>query len=734
MSDFDSGDDLFDGVDADELASAQYSSPAAKRKRELEDPEGADLLKRHRNVSNGTNLADGESSALMDVAQNLLTETFGYTAFRHEQAGAIQRLLAGESALTVFPTGAGKSLCYQIPAFAFEQLDLRSGSKAPGEHGVSIVVSPLIALMKDQVDALQRRNLAAECLDSTKTWEQVQQIYAGLRQGTLRLLYCAPERLNNEGFVETMRHVRGGVRLLAVDEAHCVSEWGHSFRPEYLKVSRFADEINAERVVCLTATATPKVIEDICHAFKIHPQGVFRTTLYRPNLNLHVKAVKTKQEKYPLLFQFLNDNPGPTLVYVTVQQQAMKMAEDLRKQGYDAEPFHAGLDVAVKTELQDKFLANRVRIIVATIAFGMGIDKPDIRNIIHFDLSSTVEEYCQQIGRAGRDGKTSNCMYYVCPEDWYIRENFARGDLPSCQSLKAFLNDIFSRENVSKPLGDNFKTSHYVQSREFDIRTGPLATVYAALELQFGLIRAITPEYSEYKFVPTKVYFARVSKENAPEAKAIYTHAAKKTKFFHVDVNNIVSQTGIRRADIVRKLTDLNNAGVIELKAGGLEQRYRIMQPLPSSAKDVGALADRLYEDLSRREEDSLRRTKQVEDLVTGDQCLALALAQHFGMGLPEGKPKCGHCTHCLTGRRTVMPPRPKMATDMAGIKRILAACDVRDDPRFIARIAFGIKSPRVTKLKLDKHAVFGSLAEHDFTSLLEEFTKACDAVEVGNK
>ncbi|KAM3551862.1 hypothetical protein MY1884_007499 [Beauveria asiatica] len=732
MSDFDSGDDLFDGVDADVLASTQYSSPAAKRKREPESSQDIELLKKQRNVSGVMKLAD--ASVLMHVAQNMLTETFGYKAFRHEQAGAIQRLLAGENALTVFPTGAGKSLCYQIPAFSFEQIDVKGGSKAPGEHGISIVVSPLIALMKDQVDALQRRNLPAECLDSTKTWEQVQKIYAGLREGKLRLLYCAPERLNNEGFVENMRNVRGGVRLLAVDEAHCVSEWGHSFRPEYLKVSRFAGEIKAERVVCLTATATPKVIEDICDAFQIQPEGVFRTTLYRPNLNLNVKAAKAKEDKFPLLFDFLNQNPGPTLVYVTLQQQAQMVAADLRKHGYDAEAFHAGLNVDLKTQIQDRFLTNKVRIIVATIAFGMGIDKPDIRSIIHFDLSSTVEEYCQQIGRAGRDGKPSNCMYYVCPDDWYMRENFARGDLPSLRSLKAFLSDIFNQENVAKPVGDNFKTSHYVQSREFDIRTGTLATIYAALELQFGLIRAITPEYSEYKFVPTNVYFARLSKENAPESKAIYARAVKKLKFYYVDVNSIVSQTGIRRADIVSKLTDLNNAGVIELKAGGLEQRYRIMQPLPSSATEIDVLAERLHADLSRREEDSLQRTKKVEDLITGDKCLALALAQHFGMGLPEGKSKCGHCTHCLTGRRTAMPPRPKKVTDMAGIKRILSACDVRDDPRFLARIAFGIKSPRVTKLKMDKHKVFMSLADHDFKSLLKEFTKACEMSEMGKK
>ncbi|KAH6627461.1 P-loop containing nucleoside triphosphate hydrolase protein [Chaetomium tenue] len=745
MSEFDSGDDLFDGLDMDQILASQPPASTGNLKRtcdrETEANDRDNRLKKQRN--NGRDIInqnlfpdDGvlkelqpENLAQMEVAQKLLTETFGYSSFRHEQAGAIGRILAGANVLTVFPTGAGKSLCYQIPATAFPQLDLQDASRKPGEHGITIVVSPLIALMKDQVDALKRKKVPAECIDSTKTWEQQQEIYAALREGKLRILYCAPERLNNEGFVATMRHVRGGVRLLAVDEAHCISEWGHSFRPEYLKVARFADEIAAERVICLTATATPKVVDDICNAFKIPAEGVFRTSAYRPNLNLHARAVKTKHDKYPLLFQFLNENPGPTLVYVTLQQQSVLLAADLREHGFDAEAFHAGMKVDAKTEVQDKFLANRIRIVVATIAFGMGIDKPDIRNIVHFDLSSTIEEYCQQVGRAGRDGNTANCMFYICPDDRYIRENFARGDLPSRKSLKGLLVDIFG-ENAAKPVGDTFKTSHYVQSRDYDIRQSPLAIIYAALELRFGLIRAITPEYSEYKFTATPSYFARMKTDRSPVGKAIYANATKKSILHHVDLTAIISRTGLPRTDLVRALNELHDTGLIELKAGGIEQKYRILQPLPRpDTPALAALVDDLHADLARREADALRRTQQVEDLVTGDRCLALALAQHFGMGLPDGKSQCGHCSHCLTGRRVVMPPKQVREPDLAGIRRILAACDVRDDPRFLARIAFGIKSPRVIRLKMHNHPVFMTLADHDFETLIREFEKACDGV-----
>lgn len=252
--------------------------------------------------------------------------------------------------------------------------------------------------MKDQVDALKKRGVAADTMDSTKTFEEIQLIYTALRKGQLRIFYCAPERLNNERFVESMKDVVGGVRLLAVDEAHCISEWGHSFRPEYLKVARFAQEIKAERVICSTATATAQVVEDVAREFKIEKSCIFRTSPYRPNLYLDAKSFGDPQDKYPVLFSFLNQHPGSTMVFVTLQKQAESLADDLVKHGFDAKYFHAGLKTEVKRQIQDDFMASEEQIIVATIAFGMGIDKPNIRNIVHFNIPSTVEEYSQQIG------------------------------------------------------------------------------------------------------------------------------------------------------------------------------------------------------------------------------------------------------------------------------------------------------------------------------------------------
>ena len=196
--------------------------------------------------------------------------------------------------------------------------------------------------------------------------------------------------------------------------------------------------------------------------------------MYRPNLRLMVKSTKDVQAKYPFLFNFLRQNPGPTVVYATVQKQTEELADDLRKQGFNAVHFHAGETVQYKTKIQDEFLTSDNMIICATIAFGMGIDKPDIRNVVHFDIPSSIEGYSQQVGRAGRDGKPSKCLFFVCPEDFYIRDVFVYGDLPSIESVRKFVDDV-CEPNASKRIGETFETSHYAQSKEFDIKAGRLS-------------------------------------------------------------------------------------------------------------------------------------------------------------------------------------------------------------------------------------------------------------------
>ncbi|KAF7561120.1 hypothetical protein G7046_g3046 [Stylonectria norvegica] len=713
---FDSGDDLFDDLGEEDLL--ELSGAKHGRDLQLQD-DARGKVKRPRLTFNTVTKGALNEASLVSIAEKILLDKFGYKAFRHEQKDAIARILGGSNALVVFPTGAGKSLCYQIPGIAFEEMDAMTEERDAGSSGITIVVSPLIALMKDQVDALKRKGIAAECMDSTKSWEEIQKINALLHDGQLRLLYCAPERLNNEGFVESMKRVKGGVRLIGVDEAHCISEWGHSFRPDYLKVARFVKEIKAERVICLTATATPAVVDDICKAFDISGEGVFRTSPYRPNLLLEAKVTEKKEDKYDLLFQFLKTYPGSTL-------QAEALAQELNKNRFPSLYFHAGMPLDKKRQAQDDFMASKTMIVVATIAFGMGIDKSDIRNIVHWDLPSTVEEYCQQIGRAGRDGIKSQCMLYLCPEDFYIKESFARGDLPSRQSLRNLLKDIFDDEVVKLSPGETFKASHHVQCSEFDIRPSPLSIIYATLELRFKLIRATTPEYSSYKFEATPIYFPRLKNDKSPEAQAILKNAVKARKLHSIDLSSVARSTGLHRNALVRVLNELNNTGAIKLSVGGVEQKYKVLKQLPRTAVEIDALTKKIYVDLEKREGQALERIQQVISFITAPKCFAFSIARYFGTNLPDGGDHCGHCTFCLNGKPVKLPPSPPKTLDKTGIHKVLAATDVRDDARFLARVAFGIKSPRVGKLKLDKDPAFMSMAGQDFMLILEEFEKAC--------
>ncbi|KAI1309213.1 ATP-dependent DNA helicase recQ [Xylaria venustula] len=719
MSDYGSDDDLLDDVDPDELLSA-----GSKRVNAHDDAENPS--KRVKQAST--------HEQVDSIARSILKRDFGYDGFRHEQAAAIGAVLQGENALVIFPTGAGKSLCYQIPAIAFPELDAaglteRQSKTAAIGSGITIVVSPLIALMKDQVDALQRRGIAAACLDSTKTYDEQKIINASIQDGHLRLLYCAPERLNNEGFVESMKFVPGGVRLVAVDEAHCISEWGHSFRPDYLKVARFVSEIKAERVICLTATATPRVAEDVRKAFDVKQDNVFRTSPFRPNLQLHAEVVKTREDKFPRLLEFLKKHDGPTLVYVTIQKQAEELAIHLSRQGHSVAFFHAGLSTDVKIKTQESFMAGSIRIVVATIAFGMGIDKADIRNILHYDISSTIEEYSQQVGRAGRDGKPSFCLLYICRDDFWQRESFIRGDLPSRQSLQKILEDVFIYEPKARlpDGGEVIKLNQLALGKANDVRPSPLGVILATIELRFGLIRAITPEYSSYQFDAEPGYDTHVMNDASPEAKSIVRYAKKAKKWYTIDVNATADGVKLSRASIIRKLNEFNDTGLIRLKVSGVLNRYKILKKLPTTPEQVGVITNKLYAEMEARETDAMKRFQAVCDLLTDSKCFARGLTEYFGMELPNGMSKCGQCTFCEKGKPIELPPSPKRPVDMKAIREILSSVELRDDPRLLARIAFGIKSPRIAALKLDKIDMFGALEDHPFESLLKEFTKACE-------
>ncbi len=351
----------------------------------------------------------GVATAEPDLRQILKTR-FGYDDFRPMQLEIIGNVMAGRDSLVLMPTGGGKSLCYQLPALCLD--------------GLTLVISPLIALMKDQVDALRSNGIAAAYINSSVPPHEVSGIYAAARAGRLKLLYIAPERLAVGGFDEFLRGLR--VDQIAIDEAHCISEWGHDFRPDYRNLRTLRVTFPRTPVMALTATATAKVRDDIAEQLGMPRARQFVSSFNRENLTY---LVRPKRRAFDQLVQLLREHPdGAAIVYCSSRDGTERLAAELSSNNWLALPYHAGMDQEVRRDTQERFIRDEVRIIVATIAFGMGIDKPDVRLIAHYDLPKTLEGYYQETGRAGRDGLPSNCVLF-----------FSAGDRAK---LEYFINDI----------------------------------------------------------------------------------------------------------------------------------------------------------------------------------------------------------------------------------------------------------------------------------------------------
>ncbi len=342
-----------------------------------------------------------------------LKEFFGYDTFKADQESIVSHLVAGNDAFVLMPTGGGKSLCYQLPALLMP--------------GTAIVISPLIALMKNQVDAIRGFVSGNDCiahfLNSSLSKAQIQEVREDLLAGRTKLLYVAPESLTKEDNVSILKEIK--ISFYAVDEAHCISEWGHDFRPEYRRIRSLVEDIGRAPIIALTATATPKVQHDILKNLGIGGARVFKSSFNRPNLFYEVRD-KVDPEKD--IIRYIKQNPGKSgIVYCLSRKKVEELAELLCINDIKARPYHAGLDAKTRAENQDAFLMEEIDVIVATIAFGMGIDKPDVRFVIHYDIPKSIESYYQETGRAGRDGQEGRCITYYSYKDIRKLEKFMQG-------------------------------------------------------------------------------------------------------------------------------------------------------------------------------------------------------------------------------------------------------------------------------------------------------------------
>ncbi len=612
-----------------------------------------------------------------------LKNTFRLEEFRPGQLQVIEKIMSGQNALAIFPTGAGKSLLYQLPATLLE--------------GLTVVISPLIALMQDQVQSLKALGVAAETWNSNTETGDLTAMKRDLKSGKLKLLFIAPEKVNNSVARELLLKTR--ISMLAVDEAHCVSSWGHAFRPDFLKLSRFAVEMKAERILCLTATATVPTRQDICREFVIPPANVVQLPFFRANLKLLVVPVSESELEAKLLEILRQERArpdvGPAIVYVTTQKTSERLMTMLTKDGVCSRAYHGGMEGEERTETQKWFSREEQPVIVATIAFGMGIDVRNIRTVIHFNQSKSVEGYGQEIGRAGRDGRESRCITLFCPSaDSPILESFAYVPTPTLKSCRELVRSVFEGNAV----GSIIQVPPYEQMIRLDANRTTVDILFAYLDVFGSYILEQTPTFksASWKLANDGALKQAVATSDRIAA-LINGRAERKKTLAHLDLSQFPFRENTKngeasREDVLGALFQMK----LDHKVEGVLTRFKILR----QPDDMDSLASSLFQRMEAREQQDLAGTERLTNLLKDKSCIWVSLAAYFGDTIGKCTTACQVCLHGQIRMFGVMPEEEaiKQQVFQSLVARVekgpLPAQPNPDLARMLAKFLVGFNSP----------------------------------------
>ncbi|MGC9459579.1 RecQ family ATP-dependent DNA helicase [Vibrio genomosp. F10] len=629
------------------------------------------------------------------MIEQSLKQTFGFDTLRSGQKLVIDAVLSGQSCAAIFPTGAGKSLCYQLPALHLPHLTL--------------VISPLLALMKDQLSFLHRHGIAAASIDSSQDKQQTQQVMTDARSGKLKILMISVERLKNERFRQFISQVP--ISLLVIDEAHCISEWGHNFRPDYLKIPHYQTALNIPQTLLLTATATTDVVKDMQRKFGISQDNTIITGFYRNNLNLNILPCE-QHDKLTRLNTIIQAAPvSPTIVYVTLQYSAEYLAQQLQQTGISALAYHAGLESEKREYIQQQFMSGEVHCIVATIAFGMGVDKSDIRRVIHFDLPKSIENYAQEIGRAGRDGQPSECLLLGNKDGLNTLQNFVYGDTPDRDSIEYVVDEIYKN-------APQWETQLTRFSRDSNIRQLPLKTLLVYLELE-GVLAPKYSYFSDYrfKFIATKdKILQRFEGERRQFVETIFACSPKARTWCQIDFDALWQVYSAERQRVISAIDYFHEQGWIELESKQITDVYQVND----TSCPQEQLVDKLNHLFKNKENAETNRLAEMIDFFESDTCLSQRLALYFS---DHNAPKnCGHCSVCQ-GETAILPHKkpdeidPNLLSEW--LNEFTQASQKTLSNEALTRMLCGITTPLSTKLKAKKMAGFGKLENSSFSQVL---------------
>jgi ATP-dependent DNA helicase RecQ len=621
-------------------------------------------------------------------AIKILKTIYGYEHFREGQKEVVESLLSGASTLAIFPTGAGKSMCYQLPALMM--------------NGLTLVVSPLMALMKDQVDFLQSRGVKAAKLDSSLNQDEYKEVINDIRSNTLKILFVSPERFNNEIFRSLLDDIH--ISMFVIDEAHCISEWGHNFRPDYLKLAKYAKKFKADKVLCLTATANKAVEKDIVEKFSIQKNNRFRKSAYRENLNLNVINLK-EEDKLSRLFEILSTKViQPTIVYVTLQKTAKLVSDYLKEKGINSDYYHAGLDSNDRIRIQNEFMNSQDSVIVATVAFGMGIDKSNIRNVLHYNLPKSIENYYQEIGRAGRDGEISDCTLFLSDADIPTLETFAIGDFPEEDLVENLLIEILDKEEEFSLALTSFANSH-------DIKQIVVKTILTQLELK-GHLEELTPIYSKasFKYLKSKdIIINMFPTQKRDFLIKFMNYVIEKKVWCYIDIDEVCTGLKIERKKALDVLEFLNHNNLIDLKMSILVNRYRFINKV-NTHSNKEKLIEEICTTTKGHLDKQIQRIGELISFFTNNKCIHKSISNYFDTDIQKN---CGHCTFCYNGESITMSKMSNVMIDfnINDFKSSLAGHDhILKSSSRTSKFLIGIRTPYASKNKLTKNKYFASL------------------------
>ncbi len=645
----------------------------------------------------------------VDLKQYL--ERFNLSSFRRGQKDVISAVLAGHDCLVVMPTGGGKSLCYQLPSIARE--------------GVTLVVSPLIALMKDQVDALERLGLRATLINSSLSLQDQQQRLQDMAAGRYDLVYVSPERFRNSTFRDAVARTR--VQLLAVDEAHCVSEWGHDFRPDYARLGAFRQRIGNPQTIALTATATAGVRDDVIASLHLRDPQVFVTGFARPNLRFEVATPGSQPEKNDLLCRFLDQTDGAGIIYAATRKRCEELVTVVSERtNRSVGVYHAGMLPDERRAMQEAFMGGRLDIIVATNAFGMGIDKSDLRFVIHYNMPGTLEAYYQEAGRAGRDGNPSRCLMLYSPQDRFIQEFFIENAYPARELIRQvyeFLRTLdedpieLTMEEIKERLGMTSGAEGIGACEQILEKCGAIERIDPRQNM--GAVKIDSELGSLIDLIPPQ---AKVRRRLMHAIENLV--GDQRGEWVYVLPNHLMAAAGIDREAFQRAMRELTSLKAFDYvppfrgKAIHLLQRHARFEDLEIDFKTLEERRAAEYGKLDR-----------VMAYARTIGCRQMEILDYFGD--PDGEP-CGVCDNCQRagGKPGGVAVRTTGAvTDENVLRAVRIALSgvARTHGRFgkniVAQMLCGSKSSKLSKWKLDQlstYGLLGNLTQIDVSQLLD--------------